>query len=233
MVFSLYKPIAENDTERVCALLAMYRKVYRIIGAVILCAGFVLIPFLPRLIHGSVPDDINLTVLFLVSLADTSISYWLYGYRESLLYANQRHDKISRISLLSRILLNVTQLLLLFVTRNYYAYACVTPVFTVLRNLIIYRTTQRLYPEYVCRGKLPKEFAKEIGKKVAGLSLYKISGVTRNAFDSLVIFRLSGPAAAGCLPKLLSDFKLCNQFAQSYRQCRHGQHRQCHCLRNG
>ncbi len=187
LIFSMYKPLAENDTEKVCALLALYRKVYRIIGAVILAVGLALIPFLPRLIHGAVPDDINLTALFLVSLADTSVSYWLYAYRESLLYANQRHDKISRISLLCRLLLNATQLLLLFATRNYYAYACVTPVFTILRNLIVYRTTLRLYPQYACRGKLPADFTKDIWKKVAGLSLYKISGVTRNAFDSLVI----------------------------------------------
>ena len=187
LIFSMYKPIAENDADTVCALMALYRKVYRIIGAVILTVGFALIPFLPKLIHGSVPSDINLTVLFLVSLADTSIGYWLYGYRESLLYAAQRQDIISRVSLAFRLLLNTTQLLLLIFTRNYYAYAIVMPVFTVLRNLIVNRTTRRLYPQFVCRGKLPAESTKEIWKKVAGMFLYKISGVTRNAFDSLVI----------------------------------------------
>lgn len=187
LIFSMYKPIADEDTERVCALLALYRKVYRIIGAVILAVGLALIPFLPRLISGTVPPDINLTVLFLVSLADTSVGYWLYGYRESLLYASQRQDIISRISLLARLMLNTAQILLLLLLRNYYAFALVMPVFTVLRNLIVNRTTRRLYPEYTCRGSLPPHFTDDIWKKVAGLFLYKVSGVTRNAFDSLVI----------------------------------------------
>ena len=29
MVYSMYKPIAEKDTKRVCALLSLYRKYYR------------------------------------------------------------------------------------------------------------------------------------------------------------------------------------------------------------
>ncbi len=32
MVFSMYKPIAEDDTETICALMKLYRTIYRIIG---------------------------------------------------------------------------------------------------------------------------------------------------------------------------------------------------------
>lgn len=36
LVYSMYKPIAEADNEKVCALLNFYRKVYRIVGALFL-----------------------------------------------------------------------------------------------------------------------------------------------------------------------------------------------------
>ena len=32
MVYSMYKPMAENDTDRICALLTLYRKFYSIIA---------------------------------------------------------------------------------------------------------------------------------------------------------------------------------------------------------
>lgn len=33
IVFSMYKPIAENDTKTICALTNYYKKIYRIIGS--------------------------------------------------------------------------------------------------------------------------------------------------------------------------------------------------------
>ena len=53
MVFSMYKPIAEDDTPTICALLRLYRTFYRIIGLVIAVVGLLLIPFLRNLISGS------------------------------------------------------------------------------------------------------------------------------------------------------------------------------------
>ena len=46
LVFSMYKPMAEGDDEKVCALLSFYRKSYRIIGSVILVFGLLMMPFL-------------------------------------------------------------------------------------------------------------------------------------------------------------------------------------------
>ena len=60
MVYSMYKPIAENDNKTLCALMALYRKTYRIIGFVIGMCGLGLIPFLKYLIKSDIPANINL-----------------------------------------------------------------------------------------------------------------------------------------------------------------------------
>ena len=39
IVFFMYKPLAENDTIRVCALLAYLKKVYRYVGSAIFILG--------------------------------------------------------------------------------------------------------------------------------------------------------------------------------------------------
>ena len=50
LVFSMYKPIAEDDTATICVLMKLYRLYYRIIGLVIAVIGGVLTPFIPFLI---------------------------------------------------------------------------------------------------------------------------------------------------------------------------------------
>ena len=64
IVYSMYKPIAENDTKTINALLAFYRKVYIVVGTLVAIIGIGLMPFLPYLIKDKVPSDINIYYLF-------------------------------------------------------------------------------------------------------------------------------------------------------------------------
>ena len=50
ILFKLYEPIAKNDYKRLAQLMELYKKIYRIIGAIIAGVGLCLIPFLPILI---------------------------------------------------------------------------------------------------------------------------------------------------------------------------------------
>lgn len=61
IVYFMYKPIAENDVNRVCSLLAYLKKVYRLVGLAILVCGILSIPILPKLISGNTPSDIIYT----------------------------------------------------------------------------------------------------------------------------------------------------------------------------
>ena len=98
VVYSMYKPIADRDDETICALLNFYRRVYKVVGYVVLGAGLLVLPFIKYFINGNPPEDINLYVVYLVLLFNTSISYLLYGYKTSLLNAYQRTDVINNIS---------------------------------------------------------------------------------------------------------------------------------------
>ena len=68
MVYSMYKPIVDNDNKAIKALLNLYRRYYRIIGTIILTLGLCLMPFLRQLIHGDVPGDVNLYLLYFLYL---------------------------------------------------------------------------------------------------------------------------------------------------------------------
>ena len=76
MVYSMYKPIAEDDKDTICALLKLYKKYYFFIGLVIATIGIIITPMITKLINGEVPGDINIYVLYILNLSATVITYW-------------------------------------------------------------------------------------------------------------------------------------------------------------
>lgn len=192
MVFSMYEPIAKGNKEEVCALLNLYRKIYRIIGCVILLLGLAILPFLSQIIKGEVPSDVNIYALYLIFLTSTVLSYFLYAYKSSLLVAHQRSDIDSNVSTLLSIATNITQLIALYLTRNYYAYCLVIPLSTIVKNLIINRITNKKYPEYHCYGSIEDAKLLDIKKRVGGLFIYKVCYVFRDSIDSIVISAFLG-----------------------------------------
>ena len=192
VVYSMYKPIAENDEEKICALLNFYRKVYFSIGCIVLVIGIGLFPFLDFLISGEYPDDIDIHLIYFVYLFNTVISYFAFAYKNSLLNAHQRTDIISNINTITLGLLYVLQIIFLFVTKNYYVYIFLMPFFTIINNILIAIITKKMYPKYFCKGKISKETLSGIIKQISGLMVTKICAVTRNSFDSIFISAFFG-----------------------------------------
>lgn len=197
LVYSMYKPIAENDPELICALLNLYRRLYRFIGTFIFAAGIALIPFLPGFVKGDCPPDVNLYILYLVYLTNTALTYWMYGYKTSLLAAHQRSDVESKTTVLLRSGMYLLQIAALCLTRNYYWYILWLPIFTVLNNLVISAITDRMYPDYRCRGEISKEKQNDIKKKVLALFGTKANSIVLHAMDNIIISAFLGLAMVG------------------------------------
>ena len=195
IVFSMYRPIAADDTDKICALLSYYRRVYRIIGCVITAAGLCVMPFLERLIKDGYPADINLYLLFGIFLFDTAVSYFLFSYRQCLLTAHQRDDIYSRIVTFVTLGEYLLQIAVLVLFRNYYAYILLRPVATITTNLACGIITRIVYPQYRCRGSLRQEDRRIIREKISGLVVSKLTGITRDSFDSVFISAFLGLTA--------------------------------------
>lgn len=192
IVYSMYKPIADDDTETICALLGLYRRIYRCIGLIILTMGLMVLPFLKYFIKGGYPSQANIYILFVIYLFNTVFSYMFFAYKESLFKAHQRADITSKTILLANAAMYMSQIVVLCLFHNYYVYAVLIPIFTISRNLLCSRIADRMYPQLKCRGYLKKEIIVSIKKNVFGLMLYKICGVFRNSFDSIIISSFLG-----------------------------------------
>lgn len=192
VVYSMYRPIAEEDHEAICALMKFYRKVYRIIGFGILTVGIILLPFIPHLITGTVPDDINVYVLYIFYLTNTVLSYLLFAYKVSLLNAYQRQDVVSNTLTITQGGMYICQIAVLLLTKNYYIYAALMIVFTILNNIINAVKVKKLFPEYKCVGKIKERELTSIKRQVPGLLITKLCYISRNSFDSIFISAFLG-----------------------------------------
>lgn len=190
ITYNMYKPIAENDVEKVNSLLKLYRKLYLIIGVIVVTIGVICTPFLRLLINGSIPDDVNLIIIFLVYLGNTSISYFLFSYRKSLLIALQRNDIVNNIATFIVLFQNIFQVVIFYVTKNFYLYSLTAFLFTVLSNLFCLYISKRNYPIFKPKGTVSVEQIETIKKQISGLIISKICVKSRNALDNVVISSL-------------------------------------------
>ncbi len=195
IIYNMYRPIADDNIEEICALLNLYRKVYRMIGCAILTIGIILSPFIPLMISGDVPSGINIYLLYFIFLLNTVVSYLMFSYKVCLLNAHQRNDIDSKISTGLSLFMYLAQAYILIRWKNYYAYAFVLLFYTVFYNISVYIYTKFKYPMYICKGNVEDKTLADLKQQVRSLFIVKVATATRNSFDSIVISATLGLAS--------------------------------------
>lgn len=192
VVCVLYKPVAENDRDAICAIIAYLKRIYTVIGTVIFLGGMAVLPFLNSLINGGYPDGINIYVLYFMYLGNTVVSYWMFAYKSALFTAMQRADVVDNIYSVSSCLMKVSQLALLLIFRNYYLYTLILPLGTVLNNLLLHFYSRKFFPDILPKGKLPGSIRETLNKQVRAIFIGKVGDVARNSCDSIFLSAMLG-----------------------------------------
>ncbi len=195
VVCAMYKPIAEDDRGLLCAYLKYFRDVYRWIGTAVFALGLCLLPFVPHLVHGSVPAGLDLRVLYLIHLLNTSASYFLFAYRGSVLHAYHRGDLAVNMNTVLKFAHYFTVLAVLLLTRNYYHYVLVTVAFTLLRNLALLWLARRHFPDIVPHGRLAAWRRKALATDIKAIFLHRVGTVVSYSVDNVVISAFLGLVA--------------------------------------
>ncbi|MDO5852422.1 MAG: polysaccharide biosynthesis C-terminal domain-containing protein [Methanobacteriaceae archaeon] len=195
VVFSLYKPMAENDEKEICSILNFYRKMYRIIGLFVLLVGITIIPLLPKLINDDIPSNINIYIIYAIYLINTVCSYCFFSYKSSVFIASQNNRIISNVNTFIFIFQTILQVVIIVFYKNYYLYLIMMPLFTLFNNLFIGYLSNKKFPNYNPRGKISNESKNIITKKVKGLFISRICTMTRNSLDSIFISTILGLTA--------------------------------------
>lgn len=192
LIYQMYKPAAQNNTEELSLLLGIYRKIYHLISVVMTILGLILMPFLPHLINGSCPDNVNIYYVYIMYLINTVIPYYTFGYRVSILLAYQRADIQNIVNMLIVLGMNIAQIVLMLISHNYYTYVIALPIFTFVNNAIIYFITKSKYKEIIPIDTYSKERLKSITKNAGAVFGHKLNYIIVSAADSIVISSFLG-----------------------------------------
>lgn len=186
--FTMYKPFATGDEDKINIYLSYYKKIYRVIGFIILAIGLGLMPFLGFFLNG-VEYTLEIAIIFLLFLFQTCSSYWFLQYRFILFTASQAQYKIEIFNIIYNILLFALQVAVLLLTKNFILYLLVWIALQLSKNIIVGMYAKKAFPfiKQKPQGSLTKEEKTTLYKNVGGLAMYKISGTVCTSSDSMII----------------------------------------------
>lgn len=204
IVYALYKPLAENNEEKICSLVQFYRKAYIVIGIVVAVIGMAMFPFLNFIIQDppNITEDIN--VIYLFYLFNSVFSYF-FSYRASLLQAAQKNYLVVGTNYIITILQSVFQILILLLTSDYMLYLIIQIIGGISYNIIVSYIAKKQYPYIVQKGKpLEKTEIKSISRNVRYLVINKLANMLLSNTNSIITTYFSGLSITG----LLSNYTL-------------------------
>ena len=195
--FSMYKPIVEHDDKKVAALYNLFRKVYLVIGIIILTAGIVLLPFLPFLVADFTSLNVNIYLTFVLMLVSVVITYG-FSAKTSLINAYKNNYITTTISSICLILQYVLQIIVLFTTKSFELYLICRIIGVLVQWLSTSVIAKKKYgPILRTEEKVDPNTKMEVTKNVEAMFMHKIGGVLVNSADSIIISAFIGISALG------------------------------------
>ena len=197
ITYSLYKPLAENDTDKISAIVQLFKKMYYGIAAFVFIAGVSLIPFLPKLITNINIDFSYLVLIYMLFLIESSVSY-CFSYKLILLIADQKGYIQSKHAIINRVVFFFINLPVLVILRNYTLYLTIEIVRSLTFYILLSREAEKIYHfKDMKKVKLPKEEEKSIFRSIRQMFVGKLSNKVLNSTDNILISSLISTTVVG------------------------------------
>lgn len=195
--YSLYKPLAEHDTNKVNILMKFYAKVYNVIGMIVLFIGLSLIPFLGFIIK-DMPNIPYLSLIYALFVIHSASSYF-FVYKRFLIESDQKGYITAEIIFTFSTILSIIQIILLITTKNYILFLLSSIIIVVTQNIYISNKAIQLYPflKEKNKGKMEKSDIQDIKKNISALFIYRVGSVITNGTDNIVISKYIGLVMVG------------------------------------
>ncbi len=202
VAFALYKPLKEHDEQKQAELMHYFANIYRVIAVVVAVAGCCCIPFLQYLIAEDI-SQLSFSIgelrgYFAMYLVSTVCSY-LLAYKRTLITADQNNYIVTGVDNACNIMLNLLQIALLYVYKNFYAYLAIMIAKTIINNLILHLIANKKYAylKKYKKARLPKEEKRAIFQNVEATFLHRLGDVASRGTSSIIISSFVSLIAAG------------------------------------
>jgi len=216
IIFALYKPIAINDNEKVKSLLALYKKAYRLIAAIVSIIGLALIPFLDVLVKTEIPIT-EIRLYYCIFLFNTVSSYFV-TYKTSYVTALQKDYLVTNTTTIGTIITSIFQIVLLLLGGDYLRYLLIAAVVGLLQKIVTVIYLNKKFPILKERSDVPldDDTKHKIWKNVKALIIHKIGDVSVNQTDNIIISAFISTATVGILSNYTTLNTLISTFTNKF-----------------
>jgi O-antigen/teichoic acid export membrane protein len=145
IIYFLYKPLQEDNHEKINEIMSMLAYLYRCIGFIISTIGIVVSCFFPWWFN-HLTIDLPLVYFAFYSFLATSIAGYIFNYKQLLVSANQKQYMVNAYFQTISIVQSVVQIVLAYYYQNLYLWVAVGFVFTIIVIFIFNYRIRQLYP---------------------------------------------------------------------------------------
>ena len=145
IAYFLYKPLQEDNHQKINEVMSMLSFLYRCIGLFIGITGVLISLFFPWWFNNLHTSIFLVYYSFYTFLCSCMIGY-IFNYRQLLLAANQRQYVARAFTQSVRIIQCITQILLAYYFRNLYLWVTVELLFTIIGCIVLNYRINKEYP---------------------------------------------------------------------------------------
>lgn len=204
--YLLYKPLYNQDEEKITEIISVMGYLYRWIGLIILGGGLILSAFLPLIFpldraNGPEPatpfaPHINYGIIFFAYYAflGSSLIGYFINYRQNLLGADQRNYVVTAYFQTANLVKVLIQMALAYWTRNLFLWVAIEFAFGILYSIILNWKINQTYPWLKANIRLGKHLIKkypEVMKKTRQLFIHRISAFAHLQVLPFLIYAFS------------------------------------------
>ena len=189
IVYFLYKPLQENNHERINEVMSMLAFLYRCIGLIIGSCGILISLFFPWW-FGHLGTGLPLVYFAFYSFLATTVSAYVFNYKQLLVSANQKQYLVNAYFQSIAIVQSLTQILLAYYYRNLWLWVVVGLVFTIIGIIVFNIRIRQLYPWLRINLKEGRENLKrypEVLKKTRQIFVQRIKDFILYKSDELLV----------------------------------------------
>lgn len=189
IVYFLYKPLQEDDHEKINEIMSMLAYLYRRIGYFIGGCGLIVSLFFPWW-FANLTTGLPLVYCAFYSFLGTTVTGYVFNYKELLVGANQKQYLVNAYFQTIGIVQSVIQILLAYYYRNLYLWVSVGLIFTIIGIIIFNYRIRQLYPWLninLKRGRESLRNYSEILKKTRQIFVQKIKDFILYRSDEILV----------------------------------------------
>lgn len=145
IVYFLYKPLQEDDHDKINQIMSMLAYLYRCIGYIIGGCGLLVSIFFPWW-FGNLGTGLPLVFFAFYAFLASAVAGYIFNYKQLLVSANQKQYLVNAYFQTIAIVQSLTQILLAWYYRNLWLWVLVGLLFTVVGIIAFNYRIRQLYP---------------------------------------------------------------------------------------